>query len=110
MELTLKTGKKVFLEWNSLVFEYLEEYKSGIEELNKDLNRDNSRMYACNHVIYSVIAASIDEEITYRQAVKLVNVEDISKIVDFVLNNVIKMEKDLNNMKSTVDNYNNHFK
>ena len=87
MKVNLKDGKTITLEWNALIFEYLEEYEGGLEQLKEDAKEgSNKSHYACNHMVYSVIAANLDEPVTYRQAIALVNLEDIKNILDFIIN------------------------
>lgn len=94
MEIELKNGENIILEVSPLILEYLEDYKGGIEQLKKDaqgqkdLNGYTKTMYATNQLIYAVIASNYDTSLTYRQAVRLVKLEDVSKIVDFVIKNI----------------------
>lgn len=96
MEIELKNGEKIILEVSPLILEYLEDYKGGIEKLKKDaqgqkdLNGYTKTMYATNQLIYAVIASNYDMPLTYRQAVRLVKLEDVSNIVDFVINNILE--------------------
>lgn len=99
MEIELKNGEKLILEVTPLLLEYIEDYEGGIEQLkkdaegNKDKNGYTKSMYATNHILYSIIASNYDEPLTYRQAVRLVRLEDIEKIVDFVIKNTPEIEK-----------------
>lgn len=98
MEIELKTGKKMKLEVSSLLLEYLEDYEGGLEQLKKDAEGQKDKngytktMYATNQILYAVIASNSEEELTYRQAVKLVKLEDIEKIVNFVIEEVDKIK------------------
>lgn len=91
MEIELKTGEKLILEVTPLFLEYVEDYKGGIEQLVKDakgiidLNGYTSTMRATNQLLYGIVASNYDERLTRSQAVKLVKLEDISRIVDFVI-------------------------
>ena len=38
MEIVLRNGEKIKLDWNPIVLEYLEEYEGGLEQLKKDGN------------------------------------------------------------------------
>ena len=49
-------------------------------------------MYATNQILYSVIASNYDEPLTYRQAVRLVKLEDVERIVKFVIDNTPELE------------------
>ena len=93
MEIELKNGENLTLEVTPLLLEYLEDYKGGFKQLIKDAqgtkNSDGytRTMYASNHLLYAIIASNYDVPITYRQAVRLVKLEDVEKIVDFVIQN-----------------------
>lgn len=100
MEIELKNGETLILEVSSLILEYLEDYKGGIEQLKKDAqgqkdaNGYTKTMYATNQLLYAIIASNYDAPLTYRQAVRLVKLEDISKIVDFVISNIPKLHEE----------------
>ena len=99
MEIELKTGEKLILEVTPLFFEYVEDYKGGIEQLQKDAtgvkdkNGYTKTMYATNQILYAIIASNYDERLTYKQAVRLVKLEDIEGIVDFVIKNLQNLKK-----------------
>lgn len=94
MEIELKNGEKIILEVTSLILEYLEDYKGGIEQLrkdaqgNKDENGYSKTTYVTNQLLYAIIASNYDKPITYRQAVRLVKLEDVPQIINFVNKNV----------------------
>lgn len=94
MEIELKNGEKIILEVTPLTLEYFEDYEYGIEQLIKDSQGEKDetgrtrRMYAVNQLLYSIIASNYDNPLTYRQAVKLVKLEDIDKILDFIIKSV----------------------
>lgn len=94
MEIELKNGEKLILEVSPLLLEYIEDYKGGIEQLKKDAqgqkdpNGYTKTMYATNQLIYAVIASNYDAPLTYRQAVRLVKLEDVEKISKFVIDNI----------------------
>ena len=94
MEIELKNGEKLILEVSSLLLEFLEDYRGGIEQLKKDAQGEKDSngytrtMYATNHLLYAVIASNYDAPLTYRQAVRLVRLEDINNIVQFIANNI----------------------
>lgn len=98
MEIGLKNGEELILEVSPLLLEYIEDYKGGIEQLKKDAqggvdkNGYTRRMYATNQLLYAVIASNYDAHLTYRQAVKLVKLEDIDRIIKFVIENIPSME------------------
>lgn len=107
MEIELKNGENLTLEVTPLLLEYIEDYEGGIEQLkkdaqgNKDKNGYTKSMYATNHILYSIIASNYDEPLTYRQAVRLVKLEDVELIVDFVIKNTPEVSKtsNINNFK-----------
>ena len=94
MEIQLKNGETLILEVTSLMLEYIEDYKGGIEQLlndaqgQKDKNGYTRTMYATNQLLYAIIASKYDQPLTYRPAVRLVKLEDVDKIVDFILKNI----------------------
>lgn len=99
MEIELKNGQKIILEVSPLLLEYIEDYEGGIEQLEKDARGDKDRagytktMRVTNCILYAVVASNIDEPLTYRQAVRLVKLEDIEKIVSFVVANIPEMKE-----------------
>lgn len=99
MEVELKNGEKIILEVTPLILEYIEDYEGGLEQLKRDAagktdkNGYTKTMYATNQLLYAIIASNYDEPLTYRQAVRLVKLEDIEKIVKFVIKNTPKMEE-----------------
>lgn len=98
MEIELKNGEKLILEVTPLLLEYIEDYEGGIEQLRKDAQGEKDKngytktMYATNQILYSVIASNCDEPLTYRQAVRLVKLEDVERIVKFVIDNTPELE------------------
>ena len=109
MEIELKNGEKIFLKVTPLILEYLEDYDGGVEQLKKDargvkdVNGYTKTMYAANQLIYALIASNYDKPLTYRQAVRLVKIEDVTKIADFVINNIPE-----NGSNQVEDNIHNH--
>lgn len=94
MEIQLKNGENLILEVTSLMFEYIEDYIGGIEQLlkdaqgQKDKNGYTKRMYATNQLLYAIIASNYNAPLTYRQAVRLVKLEDVDKILDFIIKSI----------------------
>lgn len=94
MEIQLKNGEKLILEVSPLFFEYVEDYKGGIEQLKKDaqgqkdINGYTKTMYATNQLLYAMIASNYDTPLTYRQAVRLVKLEDVDRIIKFANENI----------------------
>lgn len=94
MEIELKNGEKIILEVSSLMLEYLEDYRGGIEQLKKDAqggideNGYTKTMYATNQLLYAIVASNYDLPLTKRQAVRLVKLEDVDKIIQFIICNI----------------------
>lgn len=94
MEIELKNGEKLILEVTPLILEYVEDYKGGIEQLKKDaqgqkdVNGYSKTMYATNQLLYAMIASNYDVPLTYRQAVRLVKLEDVDRIIKFANENI----------------------
>jgi len=97
MVITLKNNKKLDLKWSFLVLEYLEEYStdegSGIVQIRKDISRKKNQLKIYNFFTYAIIRANIDEPLTYREAVSLVEFKDYQKIVKFIENNLHELEE-----------------
>ena len=93
MEIELKNGERIILEVSPLFLEYIEDYKGGLEQLKKDaqgqkdINGYSKTMYATNQLLYAIIASNYDSPLTYRQAVRLVKLEDIDRIIKFINEN-----------------------
>ena len=105
MEIELQNGEKLILEVSSLLLEYLEDYPGGVEQLEKDANEDSKLMYVTNHLVYSMIASNYDKQLTYRQAVKLVKLDDIEKIIDFIIKNTPNLENKLINRETNIHRF-----
>lgn len=107
LEIQLKTGEKLKLEVTPLLFEYVEDYKGGIEQLTKDAqgnideNGYTKTMYATNQLLYAIIASNYEKPLTYRQAVRLVNIEDTARIIEFINENISGFKE---NKEKTADN------
>lgn len=99
MEIELKNGESLILEVTPLILEYIEDYKGGIEQLlkdaegNKDENGYTRRMYATNQLVYAIIASNYDIPLTHKQAVRLVKLEDLENIIDFISKNIPSVKK-----------------
>lgn len=106
MEIELKNGETLILEVSSLLLEYVEDYKGGIEQLKKDaqgekdVNGYTKRMYATNQLLYAIIASNYDIPLTYRQAVRLVKLEDIDRIIKFINENTPNINEQNNQEKT----------
>ncbi len=114
MEITLKNGEKILLDWNPIVLEYLEDYEGGIEQLKADIGEKQLRFRTLNFVIYCMVSSVYPEELTYREAVSLVQVNDLDRIVDFIVKNVNSLSiskkntKDQQKLEKFPRNYKKH--
>ncbi|MBO5348993.1 MAG: hypothetical protein J6A89_04150 [Clostridia bacterium] len=105
MQIELKNGESLVLEVTPLILEYFEEYPGGVEQIKKDARGEKDKngytrtMYATNQLLYAVIASNYDSPLTYRQAVRLVKLEDVEKIADFVIKSMPSEKKDNTNKK-----------
>ena len=99
MEIELKNGKNLILDVTPLLLEYLEDYEGGLEQLQRDAKGEKDErgytkaMYATNQILYAVVASNYDEPLTYRQAVRLVKLEDVENIVNFIIKNTPELNK-----------------
>ena len=98
MEIELKNGEKIILEVSSLMLEFLEDYKGGIEQLvkdaqgEKDVNGYTKTIYAINQLIYAIVASNYVMPLTRKQAVRLVKLEDVERIINFICENLPNKE------------------
>lgn len=105
MEIELKNGEKLTLEVTPLLLEYIEDYEGGIEQLKKDAQGEKDEngytktICATNQLLYAIIASNYDEPLTYRQAVRLVKLEDVENIVEFVMQHTPKAENKQNKIE-----------
>ena len=94
MQIELKNGEILNLEVTPLILEYFEEYPGGVEQIKRDADGEKDKngytrtMYATNQLLYAIIASNYDTPLTYRQAVRLVKLEDVEKIADFIIKNI----------------------
>lgn len=102
MEIELKNGEKLILEVTPLFLEYIEDYEGGIEQLKKDAKGEKDArgytkaMYATNQLLYAMIASNYDKPLTYRQAVRLVKLEDVDRIIKFANENIPETNTQIN--------------
>lgn len=57
--------------------------RGGIDE-----NGYSKRMYAGNQLLYAIVASNYDRLLTYRQAVRLVKLDDVERIIAFIIKNL----------------------
>lgn len=100
MNINLKNGKVVYLEVGPLFMEYLEDYNGGIENLLEDWKNKVNTMFIMNHFAYAIVASNYDEPINYRETLKLIYLEDLIKIVEFVTHNIPTIQNHINNQKA----------
>lgn len=109
MDLILRNGEKITLDWNLIVLEYLEEYEGGIEQLREDIADKNKRFHTFNFVIYCIVSATYSEELSYEEIISLVNINDYEKLIDFITKNINRI-KNTNNEKEKNSNTRKKFK
>ena len=106
MEITLRNGEKIRLEWSSVILEYLEEYEGGIEQLRKDIDDTSIRFRTFNFILYCAVSSSYHKELGYREAIKLVDINDLDRIIEFIVQNVNSL-KTVNVQKEEKEEYTN---
>ena len=96
----LKNGEVIALEVTPLILEYIGDYPGGLKQLQKDAqsgqneNGYSKKISAVNQLLYAIVASNYDHaQLTYRQAVRLVKLEDVNKIIEFIGNNTPKAEE-----------------
>ncbi len=98
LEIQLVNGENLILEVTPLILEYIEDYEGGIEQLRKDASGEKNKdgytktMYALNQFLYAIIASNYHESLTYSQAVRLVKLEDVVNIIQFMLKAISKLK------------------
>ena len=113
LEIQLKNGENIILEVTPLLLEYIEDYDGGIEQLKKDAQGQKDKngytktMYATNQLLYAIIASNYNTPLTYRQAVRLVKLEDMERIVKFVIDKIPSNNENNDNSKEYRHTYRN---
>lgn len=96
MQIKLKNGEVVKLDWNWLVVERVEEELGNIEELakldEKEILKKGGTKFMGN-IVYAIIQANLDKEYGRNEILKLVEFEDIERIVNFAIDNEEKITK-----------------
>ena len=92
MEITLRNGEVINLDWNPLILEYLEDYEGGIEQLKIDIQNKKQNFRTFNFMLYCVVSVAYPEELTYKEAVSLVDINDIERITTFIVEHVNNMK------------------
>ena len=88
MEIILKNGEHLNLDWNLVVIEYLEDYEGGIEKLKTDIESEEIPFRIFNFILYCFFSANYSKEIGYREAISLIEPNDFEKILDFVIEKI----------------------
>ena len=105
MEITLRNGEKINLDISPIIFEYLEEYDGGLQQLLEDSKGTEHRFLAFNFIVYCFVISSIDEDLNYRQVLRLVNINDYYDIANFVIKSINEINfKDENNKPKIKEN------
>ena len=108
LEIQLKNGENIILEVTPLFLEYIEDYEGGIKQLlsdaqgQKDKNGCTRTMYATNRLLYAIVASNYNTPLTYKQAVRLVKLEDIEKIIVFIIKNTPDTNENTNKVKENM--------
>lgn len=90
--LTLKNGDKIELQWSFLIMQYLEDYEGGLKKLKADMKAKKNLLKVQSLFIYSAVRANYDKKLGYQEAIRLVNVNDLSLINDFFKENFENQE------------------
>lgn len=93
MQLTLKNGKTIKLNWNWLVVERLEETVGSLENLNEKNIKKRGEAKTMGDIAYAVVQANINEEMTRFELMNLINMEDMTRIAEFVEKNNRKVNE-----------------
>lgn len=102
MEIELINGKKVELSMNPIVTEYLSDYDGGIEQMSEDISGSRNLMSVANHIAYSVISANINEKLSFNELMRLLKLEDVEKILDFVIENTSNFSDKTNQTNKSI--------
>ena len=90
--LTLRNGDKIELQWSFLIMQYLEDYEGGLKKLKADMQAKKNLLKVQSLFIYSAVRANYDKKLGYQEAIRLVNVNDLSLINDFFKENFENQE------------------
>ena len=99
--LKLKNGVNIKLEWNFLVLEYLEDYPGGLKGIEKDMKTHMHEVRVSNYFCYAVISANYDKKVTYEEAIKLIDLKALKRILKFIRDN----ENEFNEFKKKDQTY-----
>ena len=90
--LTLKNGDKIELQWSFLIMQYLEDYEGGLKKLKADMQTKKNLLKVQSLFFYIAVNANYDKKLGYQEAIRLVNVNDLSLINDFFKENFENQE------------------
>lgn len=110
MEIVLRNGEKINLDWNPLVYEYLEEYEGGLKQLQKDLDESKHYYLVMNFIVFCLMQVAYNKPIKYREAISLVSPDDYPKIIDFILQNesIVEKKEETKSDNSKIELLNKH--
>ena len=83
MIITLKNGDRVELDYNFYILKYLETYKGGFKQLEKDMKNRRNSFELISTVIYALLRSNYDKPVTVEEAIKLIDMKDIPLISDW---------------------------
>ena len=92
MEICLKNGEKIKIEISPLYLEYLDDYDGGINQLILDWRKKKNQLYIVNFFVYAMIASNLSRPISYRDALKMIEMEDFERVVTYISENFEKVE------------------
>ena len=72
--------------------QYLEDYEGGLKKLKADMQTKKNLLKVQSLFIYSAVRANYDKKLGYQEAIRLVNVNDLSLINDFFKENFENQE------------------
>ena len=93
MEICLKNGENIKIEISPLYLEYLDDYDGGINKLISDWKQQKNQLYITNFFVYAMIASCLSHPINYRDALKMIKMEDFDRVVIYLSENFEKVEK-----------------
>lgn len=102
-KITLKTGKTIRLEWNYLVLQYIEEELGTLEKLEGEFIKNNE-IKVFNVFAYAIIQSALDEEVTLKQAIRMIEFEDMDTIAEFVTEELERTQKEADRKNQMAQN------
>ena len=105
MEIELKNGRRLLLDLNPIVMEYLADYDGGIEQMRQDIKNNKNLIYVGNHIAYSMISGNLEEKLTFKEVMSLIKIEDVYAILDYIINqssNILDKTNQINEQLQTL--------